>query len=387
VAPFIVKVAAHLRRIVTLTQTLRGVTTEVAVFAISLLLYSVLLHPETLVATIIGAIGLATIPFVCVATVPYRDWQYEHAVLSRNRRGWLVLGVSTLIMPCLLATALLPLRYWVVAIGPAAVVLAAFYVASQKFPAPTESGYWEDMYDPPTALRAEAAHRTAVAHYTAGNVYRAYYWLDASQRRHADLERAEMRQMLRQFAHHRSEAARLLIRAQFAPTPDERIHFEEFAMREAQAATEALSFRVCDECKHVTPLQDVRCFELNNGRFKSFVCDKCRFNIGREAGSEGGVSEDLGDDGRTTHSETNDRESQSQSRQTDSDTPSTHTSSEMGIEEARTLLGVAPDYTKQDVAAAFRENVKTAHPDAGGSSDSFIQLVTARDTLEATLGE
>jgi hypothetical protein len=41
---------------------------------------------------------------------------------------------------------------------------------------------------------------------------------------------------------------------------------------------------------------------------------------------------------------------------------------------------------KGDVLAAFRREVKKAHPDAGGTADLFRRLVEARDRLLATLG-
>jgi hypothetical protein len=59
---------------------------------------------------------------------------------------------------------------------------------------------------------------------------------------------------------------------------------------------------------------------------------------------------------------------------------------QMALAEAMALLGVAADYSKEDVLAAFRREVKKAHPDLGGTAELFDRLVKARDRLLAALG-
>ena len=59
---------------------------------------------------------------------------------------------------------------------------------------------------------------------------------------------------------------------------------------------------------------------------------------------------------------------------------------QMPLAEAMALLRVPPDYTKDDIIAAFRREAKKAHPDAGGTADLFRRLVEARDRLLAALG-
>jgi hypothetical protein len=59
----------------------------------------------------------------------------------------------------------------------------------------------------------------------------------------------------------------------------------------------------------------------------------------------------------------------------------------MALAEAIALLGVAANYTKEDVIAAFRRAVKKAHPDAGGTAEMFQKLVKARDRLLASIGD
>jgi hypothetical protein len=41
-------------------------------------------------------------------------------------------------------------------------------------------------------------------------------------------------------------------------------------------------------------------------------------------------------------------------------------------------LGLSADATAADVERAFRVRAKSAHPDAGGSSEAFIALTAAR---------
>jgi len=58
----------------------------------------------------------------------------------------------------------------------------------------------------------------------------------------------------------------------------------------------------------------------------------------------------------------------------------------MPLVEARLLLGVPVDYTREDVIAAFRREAKKAHPDLGGTAEMFYELVEARDRLLSALG-
>jgi hypothetical protein len=59
---------------------------------------------------------------------------------------------------------------------------------------------------------------------------------------------------------------------------------------------------------------------------------------------------------------------------------------QMALAEAMALLGVPANYTREEVLAAFRREVKKAHPDAGGTAEMFASLVKARDRLLAALG-
>jgi hypothetical protein len=51
---------------------------------------------------------------------------------------------------------------------------------------------------------------------------------------------------------------------------------------------------------------------------------------------------------------------------------------------ARALLGVPAGATADAVETAFRQRLRTAHPDAGGSSDATRRLTEARDLLLAS---
>jgi hypothetical protein len=59
---------------------------------------------------------------------------------------------------------------------------------------------------------------------------------------------------------------------------------------------------------------------------------------------------------------------------------------QMPLAEAMELLGVPANYTREDVIAAFRREVKKAHPDMGGTAEMFHRLVKARDRLLAAIG-
>ncbi|MBX3565844.1 MAG: J domain-containing protein [Sphingomonas sp.] len=53
----------------------------------------------------------------------------------------------------------------------------------------------------------------------------------------------------------------------------------------------------------------------------------------------------------------------------------------LGEEEARAILGVAPDADAEAIRAAHRRLVTALHPDKGGSAELTRRINTARDTL------
>lgn len=57
----------------------------------------------------------------------------------------------------------------------------------------------------------------------------------------------------------------------------------------------------------------------------------------------------------------------------------------MPVDDARALLGVAPDATLADIRAAHRRLITRVHPDAGGSAELANRVNVARDTLVAEL--
>jgi DnaJ domain len=56
-------------------------------------------------------------------------------------------------------------------------------------------------------------------------------------------------------------------------------------------------------------------------------------------------------------------------------------SSEMSLKEARSILGVDPDATEQEIQAAYGRLIRMAHPDKGGTTGLAAQLNAARDRL------
>ena len=53
----------------------------------------------------------------------------------------------------------------------------------------------------------------------------------------------------------------------------------------------------------------------------------------------------------------------------------------MSLEEARSILGVGPDATPEEIQAAYSRLMRMAHPDKGGTSGLAAQLNAARDRL------
>jgi hypothetical protein len=51
--------------------------------------------------------------------------------------------------------------------------------------------------------------------------------------------------------------------------------------------------------------------------------------------------------------------------------------------EARAILGVGPGATEAEIRSAYRERMRRAHPDRGGSHAEAARLTAARDRLLA----
>lgn len=49
--------------------------------------------------------------------------------------------------------------------------------------------------------------------------------------------------------------------------------------------------------------------------------------------------------------------------------------------EAREILGVGPDASREEIQAAYARLIRAVHPDAGGTSGLAARLNAARDTL------
>jgi hypothetical protein len=54
----------------------------------------------------------------------------------------------------------------------------------------------------------------------------------------------------------------------------------------------------------------------------------------------------------------------------------------MTHDRARRLLGVGPEATAHDVDGAFRRLAQLHHPDHGGDTGRFVELVAAREALQ-----
>jgi DnaJ domain len=61
--------------------------------------------------------------------------------------------------------------------------------------------------------------------------------------------------------------------------------------------------------------------------------------------------------------------------------PAAPRTSRRSLDEARSLLGVGPDATDEEIQAAYTRLVRLAHPDKGGTTGLATQLNAARDRL------
>lgn len=56
-------------------------------------------------------------------------------------------------------------------------------------------------------------------------------------------------------------------------------------------------------------------------------------------------------------------------------------SGQMGADEARRILGVGPDASREEIQAAYARLMRSVHPDKGGTAGLAAQLNAARDRL------
>ncbi len=61
--------------------------------------------------------------------------------------------------------------------------------------------------------------------------------------------------------------------------------------------------------------------------------------------------------------------------------PSAPSAPRPGVTEARQILGVGPEATREDIQAAYKRLIRMAHPDSGGTAGLAAQLNAARDKL------
>jgi hypothetical protein len=61
--------------------------------------------------------------------------------------------------------------------------------------------------------------------------------------------------------------------------------------------------------------------------------------------------------------------------------PSSPSIPKPGVAEARQILGVGPDATREEIQAAYKRLIRMAHPDSGGTAGLAAQLNAARDKL------
>lgn len=61
--------------------------------------------------------------------------------------------------------------------------------------------------------------------------------------------------------------------------------------------------------------------------------------------------------------------------------PPPQRSARMSLGEARSILGVGPEATEDEVQAAYTRLIRMAHPDKGGTTGLAAQLNAARDRL------
>ena len=59
-------------------------------------------------------------------------------------------------------------------------------------------------------------------------------------------------------------------------------------------------------------------------------------------------------------------------RQNERSAPMRPPGRDMGVEQAASILGVAPDASEADVQAAYLRLIRRVHPDAGGAGQAFI---------------
>lgn len=192
----------------------------------------------------------------------------------------------------------------------------------------------------------------AVKQINKDNRYQSYYWTRKADKSYQRAILNEDRQMLREAASSISAGCNYLSVSTYTKSNQSRV-FRDISEQCFTRAKEQLSHRVCDLCGNVRTAN--RCSYFNNNGKREIYCQSC---IHR-----GKVGENYREK-RT--SKTNTR-----SKRNELD----------NIDEYKSILGLDGKIDKQSVNDAFRNKMKSVHPDVGGSAEEFKDVKEARERL------
>lgn len=322
-------------------------------------------------------LSLIFIPFILIPLVRWSLLEPE----NRNK-GHYVMNIDSSTLILVVIVSILPLvgfgymidfdRAFQVLIAFTITYVGTIFARSQKYSG--ERHYYTDHYSKASEkwYRASVALEQALKHADKGNKYSAYFWASKAENQYESIVETEERVMLRQAASAFSAGCRFLSVAIF--TKNKRSYsFQRAAQQSFERAGEFLSQRVCDNCGRKDVIDNCNITIEENS--KTVFCGQCyrtKQNNRQQRKHKEGYRKRK--QRKKESSGKQKKKRQKRQKQQDKD--------RISVEKALKVLELSkPIDSKDEIHKAFRKQVKTAHPDVGGSEEEFKRVKRAREVL------
>lgn len=366
-----------------------------------------------------AAFGIAIITYLLRLAFVSRDrWKFEASLLEFERKTIIMLytllalylgGVYAYVTPLADPIWRTPMEsdpVWSFLYVPA--IVFAFYWGYIKYIGnqyKEERWYYIHDFSPYKHYWVEASVAFELGHKNRKerNDYRAYYFFKEAHKLYQWLSEQEERHTYSEVARLHGEAAQEYSEVAYCDENEREYHSmigEEFI----QEAVEELSYRRCDKCKEAKPTEQIHQI-LDDNRYEDMLyCDSCYYEgvehedenlsdseveqeepMDEETYAEQGRDDewkDVDDEAReNTRTSNTSSSSRSRSESNSRSQSSVTQSGEITVDEACSILGLERPFEEEEIANAFRKQIKKAHPDKGGTKEEFKRVKAARTRL------
>lgn len=369
-APPIMQIGAFIRRLITPNQTINYLIVEsiiVGLATATFLTHQFAIHPLVSVSLFIPFVLIILTHFMWVP--PEKRKEERSVLLIYWKEGALLLIVG--ILPL---SVLVVLNYTTVAQFCAFLIgayVGSLYWRSSKYKG-ERSFYTNEHSEASTEWhQASVALEQAIKHTENENGFRAFYWSKCAENLYESVIEEEKRPTLRNAASNFSIASQFLAVTTFTNGREE-YTYHQAAHDAIDAAAEVINIRICDSCGQKSKVQNVTRIQTDSST--AIFCENCKSTYEERRKH---TKEERNEGSRERNRRSNQqRHHQRQNQQ------NTHSNDRMSVEKACDVLGLSESVNEKDeVHSAFRDEVKKAHPDTGGSEDEFKKVKEAREVL------